>query len=215
MDHERFEGDMPFEAVEDGNEGIGEDVVIVDELTIGATGAIRDTPAEVFGRTGEDLGDAAAVLEADFVGGVRVVEATGLDDGEKAPADLGLLLNRELDGDDASGKEAVEHGPEAFADTGGVDDDVGRVPFFGQVLEAAKDGEVVLAGPGVAGEDAVCRALEGLEGGEVDGDDGEGGGIAAGVAEAFAVERGGKAEAGFVHAGDIDQKSICVMRCGL
>jgi hypothetical protein len=57
--------DIPFQAVEDGGEGIGEDMVVVDELTIGAAGPIGDAPAEGFGGTGEDLGDAMAVLEAD------------------------------------------------------------------------------------------------------------------------------------------------------
>ncbi len=59
---------MPFEAVEDGGEGIGEDVVVVDELAIGTARAVGDAPAEGLGGTGEDLADAMAVLEADLVG---------------------------------------------------------------------------------------------------------------------------------------------------
>ena len=45
-DDEAREGKMPFELVQFGAEGIGEDEVIVNELTIGATGAIRDAPAQ-------------------------------------------------------------------------------------------------------------------------------------------------------------------------
>ncbi len=200
---------MPFEAVEDGGEGIGEDVVVVDELTIGTAGAVRDTPAEGLGGTGEDLADTVVVLEADrfaIVGGSGVGEASGLDDGEEAPADLGFFLGGEFDGDDASGKGTVEQRPKPFADPGGVDDDVLRGAMLGKVLDLTEDGEVVLPGPGVTGEDTVGGMMELGEGGEVDGDDGEGGGVTPGVAEAFAEEGGGEGGFGFVHAGDVDQE---------
>ncbi len=42
------------------------------------------------------------------------------------------------------------------------------------------------------------------DGGEVDADDGEGGGVTPGVAEAFVEEGGGEGGFGFVHAGDVD-----------
>ncbi len=93
--------------------------------------------------------------------GVGVDEATGLDDGEEAPADLGFFLGGEFDRDDAGGECAVEHGPEPFADAGGVDDDLLRGPFFGEVLNLTEDGEVILPGPGVTGEDAVGGVVEG------------------------------------------------------
>jgi hypothetical protein len=99
---------VPVELVKLGGEGVGEDEVVVDEPTVGSTGAIRDAPAEGLARTGEDLEDATGVLEADLIGVDAVAEATGLDDGEEAPTDLGFLLLGELDGDDAGGKGAVE-----------------------------------------------------------------------------------------------------------
>ncbi len=51
----------------------------------------------------------------------------------------------------------------------------------------------------------VGGMAEGFQGGEVDLDDGEGGGVAAGVAEA---EVGGVegVELGFVHAGDVEEE---------
>ena len=90
----------------------------------------------------------------------------------------------EFDRDDTGREGAVEHGPEAFAHAGGVDDDVLGMPGFGQGFDLAEDAEVVFADPTVAGNDMIGGALEGGEGGEVDLDDGEGGGITAGVAEA-------------------------------
>jgi len=92
---------MPFQAIEDGGEGVGEDAVVVDELAIGATRAIGDAPAEVLGGTGEDLVDAMAVLEADFVGGGGIIETAGFDDGEEAPANIGFFLGGEFDRDEA------------------------------------------------------------------------------------------------------------------
>jgi hypothetical protein len=70
---------IPFHAVEDGDEGIGKDVVVVDEFAIGTAGAIGDTPAERLRGTGKDLADAMAVLEAHFVGGIGVMETPGFD----------------------------------------------------------------------------------------------------------------------------------------
>ena len=99
---------VPFEPVEFGNEGIGQDEIVVDELAIRATGAIGDAPAEGFGGAGEDLADAMAVLEADFVGMDMVTEAAGLDDGEEAPANLGFFLLGEFDRDDPGGEGMIE-----------------------------------------------------------------------------------------------------------
>ncbi len=42
---------------------------------------------------------------------------------------------------------------------------------------------MIFANPTVTGHDMIGGMAEGLEGGEVDPDDGEGGGVAAGVAE--------------------------------
>ena len=91
---------MPFELVELDREGIGQDEVVVDEPAIRAAGAIRDAPAQGLLRAGQDLANAVGVLQADFVGVDVVTEATGLDDGEEAPAELGFLLPGELDRDD-------------------------------------------------------------------------------------------------------------------
>ncbi len=60
-----------------------------------------------------------------------VFEATGFDDGEETPTDLGFFLGGEFDGDDAGREGAIEQGPEAFADTGGIDDDVVGVAVRG------------------------------------------------------------------------------------
>ncbi len=57
-----------------------------------------------------------------------ISEAAGFDDAEEAPADLALFLLGELDGDDAGGEGPVEHGPQAFADAGGIDHDVQWMP---------------------------------------------------------------------------------------
>ena len=200
------EGEAPIELIELRNEGVGEQKVIVDELAIRATGPIRYAPAEGLERAGQDLTDAMGVLEADFIGVDMVTEAASLDDGDKAPAKLGFFGLGEFDRDDTSRKEAVEHGPEAFAHTGGVNDDVLGMPGFGEDFDLSTDGKVVFADPTVAGDDMVGGALERGEGGEVDLNDGEGGGITAGVAE---TEVGGmeRIEAGFVHAGDIEEES--------
>jgi len=45
---------------------------------------------------------------------------------------------------------------------------------------------VTFAGPGMTGEDAVGGEAEGGKGGKVDAYDGEGGGVATGVAESIA-----------------------------
>ena len=153
----------------------------MDEPAIGSTGAFGDTPAESLLGAGKNLTDAAAVQEADFVGMDMVTEATGLDDGDETPANLGFLLLGELDRDDTGREGTVEQRPETFADAGGVDDDVLGVPGFGQTLELAEDGQVVFAKPTMAGDDMVGGMAEVGEGGEVDADNGEGGGIAAGV----------------------------------
>ncbi len=196
-----------MEFVELGGEGVGEDVVVVDEFAIGAAGAVGDAPAEGSLGAGEDFGDAVGVLEVDGAGVAVVTEAPGIDDGDEAPADLAFFLLAEFDGDDAAGEGAVEHGVEALANAGGVDDEVAGVPGFGEAFDLAEDGEVVDAGPGMAGDDVVGGALEGFEGGEVDGEDGEGGGVAAGIAEAGAGVVEG-VEPGFVHTGDIEEEGV-------
>jgi len=198
-------GKVPFEYIQFGDQGIGENEIIVEEFAIRATRAIRDTPAQGLERAGQDRADAAGILQVDFVSMDMVPEAAGLDDGEEAPADLRFFLLRELDRDNAGGEGAVEHGPEAFAHAGGVDDDVLGMPGAGKGFEFTEDAEVVLADPTVAGDDMIGGALEGGESGEVDLEDGEGGGIAPGVAEA---EVGGmeRVEAGFVHAGDVEEE---------
>ncbi len=103
-EHKWLKRNVPFELVELDAEGIGEDEVVVDELTIRATGAIGDTPAQRLERAGQDLTNAVTVLKADFVGMGMVTEAAGLDDGEEAPADLGFFLLGEFDRDDAGGE---------------------------------------------------------------------------------------------------------------
>jgi hypothetical protein len=197
---------MPFQAVEDSGEGIGKDIVIMDEFAIWPAGAIGDAPMEMFSRAGEDLTDTTAVLKADFIGGGGVNEAAGFNNGEETPADLGFFLGGEFDRDDTGGEGTIKHGPEAFAHAGGVDDDVLRRSLLCQVLDLTEDGEVIFTGPGVTGEDAIGWTGEGGEGGEVDADDGEGGGVTAGVAEAFAEEGGGKAGIGFIHAGNVEEE---------
>ena len=167
-------GKVPFELVEFGGEGIGQQEVVVDEFAIRATRAIRDAPTEGLLGAGEDLADAAAVLQANFVGVDMVTEAAGLDDGEKAPAELGFLLFCEFDRNDTGREGTVEHSPETFAHAGGVDGEVLRVPGIGEGFEFAKDAEMVFADPTVTGDDVIGGALERGKAGEVDPDDGEG-----------------------------------------
>ncbi len=159
---------MPLLAVEDGGEGIGEDVVVVDEFAIRTAGAVGDTPTEGLGRTGEDLADAVAVLYANFVRGIGIIETPGFDDGKELPADLGFFLGGEFDRDDTGGEGTVEQRPEPFADTGGIDDDVLGRPLGCQILDLTEDRQVILPGPGVTGKDAVGRVTELGEGGEVE-----------------------------------------------
>jgi hypothetical protein len=97
--------DVPLQTVKDGSEGIGEDVVVVDESAIGTAGSIGDTPAEGLGRTGKDLTDAMAVLEADFVGGGWVMEAPGFYNGEELPTNLGFFLGGKFNGMTRVGNE--------------------------------------------------------------------------------------------------------------
>ena len=205
MDDGGCKGIVPFELIQFGGEGVGQDEIIVDELAIRSTGAIRDAPPKGFHGAGQDLADAAAVLQADFVGMDMITEAAGLDDGEEAPTDLGFFLLGEFDRDDTGREGAIQHGPEAFADAGGIDNDVLGMPGLGQSFEFAKDAEVVFADPTVAGNDMISGTLEGSEAGEIDLDDGEGGGITPRVAEAKIGGMEG-IEAGFVHAGDVKEE---------
>ena len=73
-----------------------------------------------------------------------------------------------------------------------------------QVLESTEDGKMIGTGPGLAVEDAVGGAVQVGEGGEVDGDDGEGGGVTTGVDEGTLGEGRGEVFFGFVHAGNVD-----------
>ncbi len=207
-DDESRGGKVPFELVKLGDEGIGEDEVVVDKLTIRATRAIGDAPADGFEGAGENLGNAMAVLEADFVGMAMIAEATGLDDGEKAPTDLGFFGLGEFDRNEAGRKGTVEQGPEAFTDAGGIDNDMLGVPGLGQALEFAKNGQVVLANPTMTGDDMVGGMVEDWEGGEVDPDNGEGGGIAAGIAKTGGRNAGETPACALVHAGDVEEEGV-------
>ena len=206
--NDRRSGKVPFELIKLGDEGIGEDEVVVDKLTIRATRAIGDTPADGFEGAREDLANTMAVLEADFVGMAMIAEATGLDDGEKAPTDLGFFGLGEFDRNEAGRKGTVEQGPEAFTDAGGIDDNVLRVPGLGQALEFAKNGQVVLANPTMTGDDMVGGMVEDWEGGEVNRDNGEGGGIAAGIAKAGGRNAGETPACALVHAGDVEEEGV-------
>ena len=77
------------------------------------------------------------------------------------------------------------------------------MPGLGEGFQLAEDRQRVLADPTMAGDDMVGGMTERFHTGGVDLDDGEGGGITAGVAEA---EIGGveRVEFGFVHTGDVD-----------
>jgi len=198
-------GKKPFELIEFCGEGIGEDEIIMDEFSIGTTRAIRNAPAEGFEGTGKDLANAMAILEADFVCTNFITEAAGLDDGEETPANLGFFLLGEFDGDEAGREGTIEHGPEAFADASGIDDNVLGMPGFGKIFEFAKNRNVIFADPTMAGDDMIGGVLERFECGEVNTDDGEGGRIPAGVTEA---EIGGMegVDQGFIHAGDVDEE---------
>ena len=65
IDDEGGCGETPVEIIETGSEGIGHDVVVVDEASFGVAGTIGDTPAEGLGRAGEDLGLAGTILGFD------------------------------------------------------------------------------------------------------------------------------------------------------
>jgi hypothetical protein len=197
---------MPFELIKPGDEGVGEDEVVVDERAIGAASAVGDAPAKGLAGAGENLVAAMSVLEVDRIGVAMVTEAAGLNDGEEAPADLGFFRPGELDGDDAGGIGAVEHAPETLADAGGINDDVLGMPGVVEILELAQDGGVVLAEPTEAGNHMIGGMPEVRQGGEVDGDDSEGGGVTAGVGQA-----GGGTERiddGFVLAGNVEEESM-------
>ena len=174
-------GEAPIEVVEAGGEGVSHDVIVVDEATFFVAGTFGDSPAEGLAGTGEDLGLTGAVLGFDLRVGMEVGDASGVDHGEEAVAHFAFDGGGEFDGDDPPGKGLVEQRPKSFADAGGVDDDVAGGPVFRQGFEVGKDGEVVVPEPGMAVDDAVRGEVEEGDGGEVDGDDGEGGGIAGGV----------------------------------
>jgi hypothetical protein len=214
----------PFKRVEGSDKGICEQNIIMDKLTIGTTGAVRDTPAEGFGGTREDFGTAGSVLKADKVrGGNRtrrkrimkrtiifplnrnITEATGINDGEEFPAKLGFHQPVELDRDDPTRKRFVQHCPQALTHAGGIHDDILGTPTFGKSLQLTKEGEMVETNPLQTVKDAVGGGLECGEGSQVDGDNGKGGGIAGRIFEGDVV--GGKVHAGFVLTGEIEEES--------
>jgi len=202
-------GDDPLEAVEDGNEGIRHEMVVVDQVTGGITDTFRDTPTEGLGRAGKDLGLAGTVLGLDTGGGGKITEATGFDDGDESIADIALDGGGVLDRMDLAGPGTLEHGPETFANAGGIDDEVEGRPLLGKGLELPEDGEMVDPGPGMTLDDAVGGGLEQFEGGEVDPNDGEGDGITGGVGERNIIvesQAGGSGDEGFVLPGDIDEE---------
>ena len=106
-----------------------------------------------------------------------------------------------------------EEGGEGLADAGGVDDDVGRLPEVDEGGEAGEEVGVLDTCPLVAGDNFVGGfGDEGVvEGGEVDLEDGEGGGVAGGVLEQVggsnAGLQGGVA-GGFVFTGDVDGDGV-------
>ena len=61
----------PGEFVQDGDEGVGEDEIVVDELAVGIARAVGAAPTQSFLRAGEDLELAFGVLDADGVGVYR------------------------------------------------------------------------------------------------------------------------------------------------
>ena len=61
-------GEAPIKFVKLGDEGVGEDVIIVDEGTFGITGSLGDSPTEGFAGTGQDFGLASSVLGFDLFG---------------------------------------------------------------------------------------------------------------------------------------------------
>ena len=171
-DEDCIQGKMPFELVELGGEGIGQDEVVVDELAIRATGAIRDAPTQGRERARQDLANAAAVLQADFIGVNVVTETAGFDDGEEAPADLGFFLLGEFDRDDAGGEGLIHESPHAFTNPGGIHNDVLRMPGLGEGFQFAEDRQKVLADPTMAGDNMVGGMTERFHTGGIDPDDG-------------------------------------------
>jgi len=202
-------GDDPLKAVENGYEGIGHEMVVVDQLTGGIADTFRDTPTEGLGRTGEDLSLTGTILGLDTGVRGKITEATGFDDGDKAVADIALDGRGVLNGVDLTGPRTLEHGPETFANAGGIDDEVEGRPLLGKGLELSKYGEMVDPGPGMTLDDAVGGGLEELEGGEVDADDSEGDGITGGIGERNIVvesQTGGSGDEGFVLPGDVEEE---------
>lgn len=183
LDDEGGEGETPIEGIQFCNQGIGEKEIIVDEFAIRATRAIGDTPAHGLERARQDLTSAAAVLQMHFIGVNMITEAAGLDDGEEAPTELGFFGLGEFDRNDTRRESTVEYGPETFAHASGVDDEVLGMPGLGESLDLTKDAEVVFTDPTVAGDDMIGGTLERGEGGKVNLDNSESGGITAGITE--------------------------------
>jgi len=157
----------PCEAVEDGGEGISDGDVVMNEEAVLVAAAFGDAPAHDLGRSGEDFGLTSGVLPVSLSAGDAITEAASIDDGEKAITQFALHSLCEFNGDDASGKGFVEHGPQSFADAGGADDDVLRYPQFGKGLYFAEDGDVILTRPLLEVYGAVGGGLEDPQGGEI------------------------------------------------
>ena len=68
VDNEGGRRDAPIEVVKLGDEGVGEDEVVVDEGTFGVAGAFRDTPTQGFVGTWQDFGLTGSVLGFDLWG---------------------------------------------------------------------------------------------------------------------------------------------------
>jgi len=114
-----------------------------DESIVG--GRLPDTPLEEPVGTGANLALAGLDLVPELAGiplavGHIVAVAAGLDDSEEVPAEVGLGLGREGDGDDRAGPPPAppnaggrvvaegggEEGGEPRANAGGIDNQPGR-----------------------------------------------------------------------------------------
>jgi len=106
-------------------------------------------------------------LAVGLLAGDAITETSGVDDGEEAIAQLALYGLREFYGDDTRGKGFVEHGPQSFADSGSVHDDMLRHPELRKGFYFAEDGDVVQTCPLLEANGTIGGSLEGLEGGQI------------------------------------------------
>ena len=190
------------------DEGIGEEVIVVDELRHRGHGQPSGTPQRrVLPGPGRiSLRQWAYWRRTASAGRESRKRPVSMMARKRQPISLFSWLG-ELDRDDTGRKGFVEQRPEAFAHTGGIDDDVVGLPGFDEALELTEDGEVVETHPLPTVDDAVGGGMEGCEGGEVDGDDGEGGGVTGGILEGGIVVIGeGGGHGGFVLTGDVEEE---------